>query len=115
MKKPTNFVLYDDTCPLCTGQMKRIRRLDWEHAITPLAVSDPRVSEVAPQLKRDQLMASIHCVSARGKVIRGARCFRFIAMRIPVLMPLALLLWVPGVIYLAEWIYRLISRHRHQL
>jgi len=37
---------------------------------------------------------------------------RFVGMRLPLLVPLALMLWVPGVIYLAEIVYRAVSRNR---
>jgi predicted DCC family thiol-disulfide oxidoreductase YuxK len=36
-------------------------------------------------------------------------------MRLPLLLPVALFLWIPGVIFVAEAIYRWISRNRHLL
>jgi predicted DCC family thiol-disulfide oxidoreductase YuxK len=36
-------------------------------------------------------------------------------MRLPLLIPLALFLWVPGVIWVAERVYQWISRHRQLL
>ena len=36
-------------------------------------------------------------------------------MRLPLLVPLALLLWVPGVIWIAEKMYDLIARNRRTL
>ena len=36
-------------------------------------------------------------------------------MRMPLLVPMALMLWVPGVSWVAERIYMAISRNRHIL
>ena len=47
-----------------------------------------------------------------GRIHRGARAIRFIALRLPVAVPLALFLCLPGVILVAERVYALISRNR---
>ena len=108
----THIVLYDDECPLCTFQMRLLSWLDWFNVLALVPLSNRRVAEIAPTLSRDDLLAAIHCVTKRGRIHRGARCLRFAGMRLPVLVPLALLLWVPGVIQIAERIYGWVSRNR---
>jgi predicted DCC family thiol-disulfide oxidoreductase YuxK len=54
-------------------------------------------------------------VARDGRVHRGARCIRFIGLRMPLAVPLALLLWLPGVIWVAERVYMSISRNRYVL
>ena len=60
-------------------------------------------------------MEAIHCVKTDGTVLRGARALRFIGMRMPLMIPMALFLWLPGVIWIAEWVYGGVSRNRHLL
>ena len=108
----TNFVLYDDHCPLCTFQMKVLTWLDWFNVITLLPISQSRAAVVAPTLTREDLLEAIHCVAKDGRIYRGARCFRFAGMRMPLLVPVALVLWLPGVIWVAEKIYMKVSRNR---
>ncbi len=110
-----HFVLFDDECPLCTFQMRLLTWLDWLHTLDFLPISDPRAQQLAPGLTREQLLEAIHCVTPEKRIYRGARCLRFIGMRMPALFPLALFLWLPGVIWFAEKIYRWISRNRHLL
>ena len=105
-------VLYDDGCPLCTFQMKVLTWLDWRNALALVPISDPRAQEGAPQLTREDLLEAIHCVTPDGRVYRGARAIRFLALRLPLVVPLALFLWIPGVIVLAEIIYQWVSRNR---
>ena len=111
----THIVLYDGDCSLCTFQMRVITWLDWFNAVSLLPIADPRAAALAPQLTREDLLEAIHCLTRDGKIHRGARCLRFIGLRMPLAFPFALLLWLPGVIYLAELGYRWISRNRHLL
>ena len=105
-------VLYDGECPMCIFQMKVLSWLDWSGALALVPLSDPRAQEIAPQLQREDLQEAIHCVTPDGCVYRGARAIRFVGMRLLLLVPVALFLWIPGVIVLAEIIYRWVSRHR---
>ena len=107
-----NTVLYDDECSFCTFQMKLLSWLDWGNRFALVPASDKRVEVLAPQLTAQQLNEAIHCVTQTGDIHRGARAIRFISLRLPLLVPLAFFLWLPGVILVAERIYALISRNR---
>ncbi|MBU6401547.1 MAG: DUF393 domain-containing protein [Verrucomicrobia bacterium] len=111
----THIVIYDDQCPMCTFQMRVLTWLDWLHVVELLPLSHPRAAEVAPGLERASLLEAIHCVTADGRIYRGARCIRFIGLRLPLLVPVALFLWLPGVIWIAEKLYRWVSRNRYIL
>ena len=67
---------------------------------------------LAPALTRADLLEAIHCVARDGRIHRGARALRFIGLRMPLALPVALVLWIPGVIWVAEKIYAWVSRHR---
>ena len=115
MNSAPHLVLYDDECPLCTFQMRLLTWLDWFNVVEMVPLSSPRAAAAAPQLSREQLLEAIHCVAANGRIHRGARCIRFLGLRLPLLFPVALILWIPGVIQVAEIIYRWVSRNRHFL
>ena len=93
--------------------MRIVTWLDWFNQVSLLPISHPRAAIVAPSLTRDDLFSAIHCVTREGRIHRGARCIRFIGMRMPLSVPVALVLWFPGVIWVAEKIYRWISRNRY--
>ena len=108
-------LLFDDKCPLCTFQMKVLAWLDWWNVVTLMPLSHPRARVIAPQISRQQLQEAIHCITPGGFVYRGARCIRYVGMRMAPLVPIALILWIPGVIWIAERIYTWISRNRYLL
>ncbi|MEI9898242.1 MAG: DCC1-like thiol-disulfide oxidoreductase family protein [Chthoniobacter sp.] len=51
-------------------------------------------------------------MTPQGRIYRGARAIRFMSLRLPLVVPLALFLWIPGVILIAEIVYRQVSRNR---
>jgi predicted DCC family thiol-disulfide oxidoreductase YuxK len=110
-----HLVLYDDECALCTFQMKVLTWLDWLNVAALIPLSSDRAREAAPQLDRESLRAAMHVVTTDGKIHRGARCIRFLSLRMPLLVPLALFLWVPGVIGIAEQVYKLVANNRYLL
>ncbi len=113
--RPRHLVLYDSDCPLCTFQMRLLTWLDWFGKAELVPIKDPRVGEIAPALTREDLHEAIHCVTPAGEIHRGARAFRFLGLRMPLLVPLGLFLWLPGVIWVAERIYMWVSRNRYLL
>lgn len=113
--RTTNIVLYDAECSLCTFQMKMLTWLDWFNVATLLPIADPRATELAPTLTREALLEAIHCIAPDGHIYRGARAIRYLGIRMPLLIPLALVLWFPGVIWVAERVYMWISRNRYLL
>ena len=110
-----NTVLYDDECSFCTFQMKLLSWLDWGNHFVLIPASDSRVTQLAPDLTAQQLNEAIHCITPKRRIHRGARAIRFISLRLPLLWPLALLLWFPGVILVAEQVYAVISRNRQHI
>tara|TARA_R110002096_G_scaffold126328_7_gene272981 strand:- start:3394 stop:3696 length:303 start_codon:yes stop_codon:yes gene_type:complete len=76
-------------------------------------LKDPRTESIAPDITREDLLEAIHCITPEGTIHRGARAFRFLGLRIPMLLPVGLFLWIPGVIWIAEKVYAFISRNRH--
>jgi len=108
-------LLFDSDCPMCTFQSRLLSWLDWFSRVEMVPLKDPRAAEIAPGITREDLLEAIHCVTPEGAVHRGARAIRFLGLRIPLLVPLGLFLWIPGVIFVAERIYAWISRNRHLL
>jgi len=89
--------------------------VDWFGVLSLIPLSNPKVAELAPGLTLEQLSEAIHCIAKNGRIYRGARCLRFVGLRLPLLVPTALFLWIPGVIFIAERVYMWISRNRQIL
>lgn len=110
-----HLVLFDGDCSFCTFQMKLLTWLDWCNCLRLAPISDPEAVRYASGVTPDALFEAMHVVVRDGRIYRGARCIRFVGLRLPLLVPAALVLWIPGVIHFAEWVYRHVSRNRHLL
>lgn len=108
-------VLYDGECPFCVFQMKLLTWMDWLNQLRLAPLTDPVAQEKAPHLTREELLEAMHCVTPDGKIFRGARCIRHLGMKLPILLPIGLFLYIPGVIQVAEKIYMLISANRYHI
>ncbi|MEX2578094.1 MAG: DUF393 domain-containing protein [Verrucomicrobiales bacterium] len=113
MKRERHILLYDSDCPMCTFQSRLLGWMDWLDRVEMVPLKDPRTAAIAPDITREDLLEAIHCVTPAGEIHRGARAFRFLGLRIPLLVPVGLFLWIPGVILIAEKIYAFVSKNRH--
>jgi predicted DCC family thiol-disulfide oxidoreductase YuxK len=95
--------------------MRMITWLDWFNTVSLLPISHPQATARVPSLTREDLLEAIHCLTPTGRIYRGARCIRHISMRMPLAIVVGLVLWIPGVIGVAEKIYQWTSRNRHLL
>lgn len=108
-------LLYDDRCPMCTAQVRLLSRLDGLGAVRPVPMSSAEARAIAPQITSAELHEQIHCVTPKGRIYRGARALRRVGLRVPLLAPLAMALWLPGTMWLAERAYRWVARNRYVL
>ncbi|MDF1741838.1 MAG: DUF393 domain-containing protein [Verrucomicrobiales bacterium] len=112
MKRAKHVLLFDSECPLCTFQSRSLAWMDWLGKVEMIPLNDPRTAEIAPDITREDLLEAIHCITPENEIHRGARAIRFLGMRIPLLLPVGLFLWIPGVIWIAEKVYAFVSKHR---
>ncbi|MGL4460842.1 MAG: thiol-disulfide oxidoreductase DCC family protein [Planctomycetia bacterium] len=105
-------IIYDDHCPMCTTQMGLLSRIDGGRRLEFVPLSSPEALVAAPGIEPAELQAAMHVAAPNGRLYKGARGVRYISGRLWILWPLAVVLWIPGVITIAEWVYRRIAANR---
>lgn len=119
MKRRRTMVIYDGECGFCLRLMQVLRRLDWfgRLDLRPATEAEEGLAGMGVTLgvTREALGEAVHCVTASGRVCRGVDCLRRAGLRTPLLAPLALLLWIPGVSWVADRVYARVSRNRRWL
>ena len=110
-------VLYDGQCPLCIKSVNALKRLDWLHRLHFLNARDSAsLPSREPPLDPDRLLQEMHLLTPDGKhVYHGYGAFRWLAWRLPLLWPLAPLMYIPGVPQLGQKVYLWIARNRFRL
>jgi predicted DCC family thiol-disulfide oxidoreductase YuxK len=115
----TNYahLLYDGECALCLKSVATLKQLDWLHR---LAFVDARnaanLPAREPPLNPDRLLEEMHLLTPNGNhVYHGYGAFRWLAWRLPLLCPIAPLMYIPGVPQLGQKVYLWIARNRFRL
>lgn len=110
-------VLYDGDCPFCRRSVALLKRLDWLgrlHFQSARDVEHLPPSEVPLDSKR--LLDEMHVLTPdRRRAYAGYRAFRWIAWRLPLTVPVAPLLYIPGVPWVGNRAYLWVARNRMAL
>jgi len=105
---------FDGSCILCIRTIGLIHRLDIFGRIKPLDTTDKDNNEELEQAKLDRTRAEKEILLQKrdGNWLGGFKAFRFISLRTPLLWPLAPVLYIPIVSFIAELVYKAIAANR---
>jgi predicted DCC family thiol-disulfide oxidoreductase YuxK len=117
-------VVFDGRCRFCTSQVRWLQRFDLAGRLSFISLHDPLVSQLWPKLTYDMLMEQIYIVPplqarpadlpARNFWLGGILGVRYVAWRVPLLWPVALLLSIPGTLGMWQTLYGWIARNRYR-
>lgn len=107
-------VFFDGECPLCTREIRLLRRLDRHGRIRFTDIAAPGFDASTTPWSRDELMASIRGRNADGDPIEGVEVFRALYAAVG-LGPVVALTRVPGVRHVLDAAYAFFARHRLRL
>lgn len=105
-------LIYDGDCGFCRRQIERVDRLDAGNLIEFEPFQEADLAHHGISLAEAQ--EAMQLVSPGGNVWQGAESAREIFRLLPRTRPLAWLFKLPGVMFVAERIYRFIARRRHR-
>ena len=110
-------VLFDGDCPFCRKSVSILRRLDWFGRLHMQDARDePRLPPAAVAIPRKTRLDEMHLLTPdRRHTPAGFRAFRWMAWRLPLTLPVAPLLYLPGVPWVGNRVYRWVARNRMNL
>ena len=101
---------YDGDCRLCARSVRWLSLLDFFGRIEWVPYQS--LESPPPGLTWDDLCRAVYLVDGRGHRHEGFFAFRQLGLRLPLLIPLALALRLPGVSFLGFPAYRWVARNR---
>ncbi len=115
-RRPRHALIYDGACGLCRRTVAVLRRLDVLGRLEFLdALSTwSRIHVAYPILSQEDCLAAMRVVTADGRVEKGYDAYRALSWSLPLLWPIAPLLYVPGVPVLGRRIYAAVAARRHR-
>lgn len=109
--------IYDGRCVICNTTRRLVRAFDWLRRVEFLDLHrQDEVTRRFPEIDHEAAMGAIHVVDASGRVFAGFAGTRRMLRELPLLLPLWLLLYLPGVgSWLGPRLYGFIARNRYAI
>jgi predicted DCC family thiol-disulfide oxidoreductase YuxK len=106
-------LIYDDDCGFCKRSLRIVKRFDFFNKIVLTPSYKIKTNEFG--LDNERLLAEMSGVDENSEVYYGADAFEQVFSRIFVFWPIAILMKVPFVIFIARAIYKWIAKNRSKL
>lgn len=92
-------VFYDAECPLCRNERRRYERWAGKNVgdIAWLDVTEHQQMLRARGVEPEAALRSLHVETADGKLFEGIDAYRLLMARIPILVPIAWIIGLPGI------------------
>jgi predicted DCC family thiol-disulfide oxidoreductase YuxK len=108
-------VIYDANCQLCESIKNGLSHWGRKREIRFLHFQDPHACNLQPDLYDIDYLDAIRFIDGSGKSWKGADAVRHLLKMMPFGLPLAWILSLPGMYYLAEKVYIWVARNRYWL
>lgn len=114
--RPTKpVVIYDGGCNICAGNLKWLYRLDTLKKFEALPYQTEHLTEMFPGLRLEECEKSMHLVFPNGKIYTGSDAFREVFLRMPLMFPIGLVMWIPPLAWLLRKLYPILARNRYRI
>jgi predicted DCC family thiol-disulfide oxidoreductase YuxK len=106
-------VFYDGDCRFCVSSVAKLKAMDVGGRLEFKDARDPGVLRAHPEVSPARALERMQLVRPEGGApLEGFDAFRWIAVRLPALRPLAPLLWLPGMGWIGRKLYDRVARSR---
>jgi predicted DCC family thiol-disulfide oxidoreductase YuxK len=106
-------VFYDGDCGFCTRCTWALESMDVLDRFRLLNFRDPKVQREFPDLDPERSEKELVLKTRQGKWYGGFYAFRWMFWRIPAMMPVTPLCYVPGVPWVGNKAYQWVADHRY--
>lgn len=105
-------VFYDGGCPLCRREIAHYRRIDSDRQLCWVDIHAHPETLQTYGLSMTEAMRRMHVMKSDGSMVSGAAAFIAMWRSLPRYRPLAWVISLPGVFWLAEQAYSRFARWR---
>ena len=105
-------VAYDNTCLFCIDVKKDIDRIDRGKKLKWIGIDKFKYKKY--KLKKEDLLKEMYLID-NEKVYKGYYAWKQISKRVPLMYPFYVILLIPGMDFIGDKIYKIVSKHRYKL
>ncbi len=111
----TAIVVYDAGCGMCSAGSRWIQRLDWLRVVSPVPLQSAALYVRMPALNPQACWQAMHVVLPGGRLRIGGDALRAVLARLPLTMPLAVILAIPPLPGLVRAVYPWFANRRRAI
>ena len=105
-------VAYDNTCQFCIDAKLDMDKIDKGKKIKWIGIDKFNYKKY--KLKKEDLLKEMYLIDNK-KVYKGYYAWKQISKKIPLMYPIYLITLIPGVDFIGDKIYKIVSKHRYKL
>ena len=106
-------LLYDGKCPFCQNSVQILKVIDFFRILTYVDLHEIQdFKALHPQLTKELALSQLYLLEPNGKIYGGFDVFRRICFLMPLLYPVILIAYFPGMRWIGPFVYRLIAKNR---
>lgn len=106
-------LLYDGNCQFCQASLRQLKVMDLFSTIKGVDYHGVADLKTLAGITPEQAHSQIHLVESDGKVYGGFEAFRRLCLKFPMLYPVTLFVYLPGMGLIGPWLYRWIAKNRY--
>jgi len=109
-------IIYDGNCRFCLSSVKKLKTMDLYAAGTYVdfqQLNEEQISGLSPQLTKEKCLSQLYLIEPNGRLFGGFDVFRRICFVMPMLYPLILLFYFPGMGLIGPAVYKFIAKNRY--
>ena len=105
-------IAYDNTCQFCIDAKLDMDKIDKKKKLKWIGIDKFNYKKY--KIKKEELLKEMYLIDNK-KVYKGYYAWKQISKRIPLMYPFYLISFIPGVDFIGDKIYKIVSEHRYQL
>ena len=112
MPQEKPIIAYDNTCQFCTSAKVDMEKIDRKKKLKWVGIDNFNYKKY--RLKKQDLLKEMYFIEDK-KAYKGYYAWKQIAKKIPLLFPVYVISLIPGIDFIGEKFYKIISKHRYKL
>ena len=108
-------IYYDAKCEFCKKVIYLISCLDFFSEFKPHDLWKYSQSTSQIKLNLKKMKQEIHLIDKNGNIYTGYEAFKLVFKKIPLLLPIRILLFIPGSDYFGKKFYNFIAINRYKI
>ena len=107
-------VIFDGDCGFCQNTVNVLKKLDWLKRFDFHPFQNEKILNQYPFLTKEMCEKEIYLVSKNDKYYGGYDAFKIMSVYLPVTFLFSWFFFLPGVVQVGRWVYKLIAKNRHR-